>query len=165
VSAELLRCCIWLPDTDRIRTQSHAYQFSFNPKPDWSSMYAPAGEIRDYIESTAKKYGADRFIRLEHEITECRWSQPEGKWHVRVRRPDGTTFEDVSDVLVSARGLLNTKQWPDIPGLRSFRGEVMHSAAWNDRYDFVNKRIGIIGSGSSAIQMWVVCSSSDGIGR
>ena len=101
----------------------------------------------------AKKYGADRFIKLEHRVVGAAWNQEEGKWHVQVERPDGTTFEDTSDLIVSARGNLNNKQWPDIPGLWDFKGEIMHSAAWNDDYDFTNKRIGIIGSGSSAIQI------------
>ncbi|TKA32723.1 hypothetical protein B0A50_00948 [Salinomyces thailandicus] len=132
---------------------SHSYQFSFNPKPDWSSLYAPSWEIREYIEGSAKKYGVDRFVQLEHEVKDCVWNDEEGKWHVRVRRPSGEVFEDVAEVLVSARGLLNDKQWPEIEGFESFEGEVMHSAAWNDGYDFRNKRIGVIGSGSSAIQI------------
>ena len=133
---------------------SHSYQFSFNPRHDWSSLYAPSWEIRDYIEETAKKYGADRFIKLQHEVISCQWSQDLGKWFVKIKRlEDGTTFEDSCDVLISARGLLNTKQWPKIEGFEKFKGEVMHSAAWNDSYDFTNKRIGIIGSGSSAIQI------------
>lgn len=132
---------------------SHSYQFSFNPKPDWSKLYAPSWEIRDYIQGTAKKYGADRFIKLQHEIKECTWNQQDGKWHVKIQRPDGSIFEDTSDILISARGNLNNKQWPAIEGLRSFQGEIMHSASWNDDYDFTNKRIGVIGSGSSAIQI------------
>ncbi|KAI6846811.1 FAD/NAD(P)-binding domain-containing protein [Hortaea werneckii] len=134
---------------------SHSYQFSFNPKHDWSSLYAPSWEIREYIESTARKFGADRFVHLEHEVVGCRWDEAEGKWHVRVRKggPEGEVFEDVADVVVTARGNLNTKQWPDIEGLGSFQGEVMHSAAWDEGYDFRNKRVGVIGSGSSAIQI------------
>ncbi|GIZ39608.1 hypothetical protein CKM354_000298700 [Cercospora kikuchii] len=132
---------------------SHSYQFSFNPRHDWSSLYAPSREIREYIENTAKKYGADRFINLQHEVIGCRWSQDLGKWFVKVNKPDGTIFEDSCDVLISARGLLNTKQWPKIPEFEKFQGEVMHSAAFNEKYDFKDKRIGIIGSGSSAIQI------------
>ncbi|KAF2173056.1 hypothetical protein M409DRAFT_17006 [Zasmidium cellare ATCC 36951] len=132
---------------------SHSYQFSFNPKPDWSSLYAPSWEIRDYLQESARKYGADRFMKLNHEVKGCTWDQNHGKWHVQVQRPDGSIFQDDSDVLVSARGNLNNKAWPDIPGLSDFKGEVMHSAAWNESYDFTNKRIGIIGSGSSAIQI------------
>ncbi|KAK4506876.1 hypothetical protein PRZ48_000609 [Zasmidium cellare] len=132
---------------------SHSYQFSFNPKHDWSSLYAPSWEIRDYLQETARKYGADRFMKLNHEVKECRWDQDLGKWFVKVQRPDGSIFRDDCDVLVSARGNLNNKKWPDIEGLWDFKGEVMHSAAWNEDYDFTNKRIGIIGSGSSAIQI------------
>ncbi|EME49899.1 hypothetical protein DOTSEDRAFT_68639 [Dothistroma septosporum NZE10] len=132
---------------------SHSYQFSFNPNVSWSALYAPAGEIRDYLQDTARKYGADRFMKLKHEVLECTWDSARGKWIVMVRRPDGEIFKDESDVLIGARGLLNNKQWPDIEGLNSFQGEVMHSADWNDDYDFTNKRIGVIGSGSSAIQI------------
>ncbi|EME87794.1 uncharacterized protein MYCFIDRAFT_62548 [Pseudocercospora fijiensis CIRAD86] len=132
---------------------SHSYQFSFNPSPEWSALYAPSREIREYLRSTAEKYGADRFIKLQHTVTDCTWNQDEGKWHVHVRRPDGSIFEDTCNVLVNARGLLNDKQWPDIDGLKTFRGEIMHSAAWNEKYDFTNKRIGVIGGGSSAIQI------------
>ena len=132
---------------------SHSYQFSFNPKPDWSSMYAPSWEIRDYLQGAAKKYGADRFIKLQHKVIEATWNQQDGKWHVKIEKPDGEIFEDTSDVVVSARGNLNNKQWPDIPGLWGFKGEIMHSAAWNQEYDFKNVCVGIIGSGSSAIQI------------
>ncbi|KAK5175696.1 uncharacterized protein LTR77_000835 [Saxophila tyrrhenica] len=133
---------------------SHSYQFSFNPKHDWSALYAPSWEIRDYLTTTAKKYGANRFIKLEHKVAGATWHQDEGKWHVRVEQPDGSMMEDTADVVISARGNLNNKMWPDIPGLwDKFKGEVMHSAAWNQNYDFGNKRVGVIGSGSSAIQI------------
>lgn len=62
-------------------------------------MYAPGPEIREYIEGTAKKYGADRFIRLRHEVTQCHWSREDGKWHVRVKRPTGEIIDDQCDVL------------------------------------------------------------------
>lgn len=65
----------------------------------------------------------------------------------------GEIFEEDADVVIQARGNLNDKAWPNIPGLRSFGGEVMHSSAWNEEYDFKNKRIGIIGGGSSSIQI------------
>ncbi|KAG8627381.1 hypothetical protein KVT40_004864 [Elsinoe batatas] len=132
---------------------SHSYQYSFNPNPNWSALYAPASEIQQYLESTAKKFSVDRFVKLQHEILACHFNQDEGKWHVRIRKPDGEEFEDTSDVLISARGGLNHIAWPQIDGLRSFKGEIMHSAAWNESYDFTNKRVGVIGAGSSAIQI------------
>ena len=112
---------------------AHAYQFSFNPKVDWSAFYAPGSEIQAYIEESARKFGADRFIKLEHEVKECVWHQEQGKWHLKVQRqPGNEIFEDTCDILISARGLLNHKQWPDIEGLRGFEGKIMHSAAWDE---------------------------------
>ncbi|GME49208.1 putative flavin-binding monooxygenase protein [Neofusicoccum parvum] len=133
---------------------SHSYQYSFEPNLDWSSLYAPAREIQAYIERTARKYGADRFIKLEHAVRECWWEEGEGKWHVKVEElRTGRVFEDQAEVLISARGNLNTMAWPNIEGLESFEGETMHSAKWNEGYDFTNKRVGVIGAGSSAIQI------------
>ncbi|KAJ8126816.1 hypothetical protein O1611_g6822 [Lasiodiplodia mahajangana] len=65
----------------------------------------------------------------------------------------GETFQDDADVLIGARGALSNPSWPDIPGLKDFQGEVMHSAIWNDDYDFKYKKIGVIGNGSSSIQI------------
>lgn len=116
-----------------VQVPSHSYQYSFNPNPDWSSLYAPAHEIRAYLEDTAKKYSVERFIKLKHEVKECRYDEAQGKWHVRVQKPDGQVIEDTSDVLISARGGLNHIAWPEIDGLRSFEGPIMHSAQWDEK--------------------------------
>ncbi|KAI3339944.1 flavin-binding monooxygenase [Ustulina deusta] len=133
---------------------AHSYQYTFNPNPNWSSFYAPGSEICAYLQNTAEKFGAMRFIKLSHEVVSCTWDNKMKRWILSVRRVDtGETFEDDADVLVVARGGLSNPSWPDIPGLKDFAGEVMHSAVWNNDYDFRNKRIGIIGNGSSAIQI------------
>ncbi|KAF1997751.1 FAD/NAD(P)-binding domain-containing protein [Amniculicola lignicola CBS 123094] len=133
---------------------SHSYQFSFEPNTHWSSLYAPAKEIQGYLEGVMKKYSVDRFVRLDHQVTKCRWDEKMGKWCVSVKNlQTGEMAEDTADVVISARGNLNTPKWPDIEGLESFGGEKMHSATWNERYDYSNKRIGVIGSGSSSIQI------------
>jgi cation diffusion facilitator CzcD-associated flavoprotein CzcO len=68
-------------------------------------------------------------------VTSCRWDDAAAKWHVTVKDLDtGEVFEDTANVLISARGNLNTPAWPDIEGLQAFKGEVMHSAKWNERY-------------------------------
>lgn len=95
----------------------------------------------------------DRFVKLQHEVQSCHYDEKEGKWHVKVQQPSGQVIEDTSDILISARGGLNHIAWPSIDGLRTFKGEIMHSAAWQEGYDFTDKRIGVIGSGSSAIQI------------
>ncbi|KAL5119011.1 hypothetical protein ACEQ8H_003140 [Pleosporales sp. CAS-2024a] len=133
---------------------SHFYQYSFEPNPAWSSLYAPAAEIQAYLERVAKKYSADRFIKLQHEIKDCLWDETVGKWNVKVQNlATGETISEQSDIVISARGGLNIPSWPEIAGFQTFEGEVMHSARWNESYDFKNKRIGVIGSGSSSIQI------------
>ncbi|KAF2115611.1 hypothetical protein BDV96DRAFT_492666 [Lophiotrema nucula] len=133
---------------------SHSYQFTFEPNLNWSSLYAPASEIQAYLERTAKKYSADRFMKLSHEVKESRWDERSAQWVVTVKNlTTGEEAEDRADVLISARGNLNTPRWPDIEGFESFAGEKMHSAKWNQNYDFANKRIAVIGSGSSSIQI------------
>jgi cation diffusion facilitator CzcD-associated flavoprotein CzcO len=112
---------------------AHSYQYSFDPNPKWSSLYAPAAEIQAYLESVAKKFSADRFIKLQHEIKECSWDAKIAKWNVKVQNlATGDIINDQSDVLISARGNLNTPSWPDIEGFKTFKGEVMHSATWNE---------------------------------
>lgn len=95
-------------------------------------------------------------------MTRCSWDQKSGKWNVHIKTAS-SEFDDECDILISARGNLNNKQWPSIPGLNEFRGEVMHSAAWKENYDFKNKRVGVIGSGSSAIQIVPNLRKEDGV--
>ncbi|KAI5865404.1 flavin-binding monooxygenase [Durotheca rogersii] len=133
---------------------AHSYQYSFNPNPNWSSFYAPQKEICAYLQGTAEKFGVLRFVKLLHEVKSCQWDENRKKWILTVHRTDtGETLEDDADVLISARGNLSDPAWPKIPGLDSFKGEIMHSAKWNEKYDFKNKKIGVIGNGSSAIQI------------
>lgn len=101
----------------------------------------------------AEKYGAFRYIKLSHKVTDCKWDDFNKKWYLTfmiihiwfvdglltVRRRitvlnliTGESFQDDADILVAARGALNDIAWPKIPGLDCFKGEVMHSAAWND---------------------------------
>lgn len=95
-------------------------------------MYSPASEIQAYLAATVKKYSVDRYIRLSHEIKSCTWDADAAKWKVVIHSlKEDRTFEDQADVLIMARGGLNHIAWPNIEGLRSFKGEVMHSADWN----------------------------------
>ncbi|ETS80720.1 hypothetical protein PFICI_08249 [Pestalotiopsis fici W106-1] len=133
---------------------SHSYQYSFEPKPDWSSMYAPQHEICAYLQGVAEKFGVTRFVKQQHEVTACTWNATTKQWILDVKDVQSkTTFRDEADVVISARGFFTTPSWPDISGLRTFEGQIMHSASWDTSYDFGDKNIGVIGNGSSAIQI------------
>ncbi|KAL4724334.1 hypothetical protein ACLX1H_008948 [Fusarium chlamydosporum] len=132
---------------------SHSYQYTFAPNKAWSGFYAPAEEICAYIEDVADRYGAKRFIHLQHKVTSSVWNDTTKKWHLTVETNSEGSFTEEVDIVIAARGNLNDIAWPDIPGLETFRGKKMHSAAWDQEYDFTNKKIGIIGGGSSSIQI------------
>ncbi|KAM5531996.1 hypothetical protein V8D89_014330 [Ganoderma adspersum] len=145
---------------------SHSYQLSFAEKRDWSSYFAPGAEIRQYIEAVAEKYKLMRFVKLSHEVTHATYDERTGKWHLRIRRPNaeiGAVEEiaDVADVLVTALGALSRWRMPDIPGIEEYKGILHHSAGfdpgdktWQEVVDgWKDKRVGVIGVGSSAIQL------------
>lgn len=152
---------------------SHCYQLTFESKTDWSSFYAPGAEIRSYLQSIVDKYKLMRYIKLRHRLVHARYDEPTGKWQLRIRRlmvqTDGAgseaevyeEFEDTADVLFTGVGSLSRWGWPDIAGLRDFKGELFHTAdfdvgnkTWQEATeDWQNKRVGVIGVGSSAIQI------------
>jgi cation diffusion facilitator CzcD-associated flavoprotein CzcO len=131
-----LQCTLELPKLTCFA--AHSYQYSFEPNHNWSALYAPAREIQAYLERVAKKFSADRYIKLAHQVEECRWDDTMAKWNVSVKNLNtGEIIQDQSDVVISARGNLNNPAWPEIDGLKKFKGELMHSAKWNERYDLI----------------------------
>ena len=127
---------------------SHLYSFSFEPKADWSRRYAPQPEIRDYLEHCWTKYGLEERTRLGVAVDHAEYDEAGGCW--RVELSDGTRI--TSRMLIPACGQLNVPVIPPIPGLESFPGPVFHSARWDSDIDLTDKRIGVIGTGASAIQ-------------
>jgi len=126
---------------------SFLYSYSFEPNLDWSHRFAPGREIWDYFEGIAKKYDLLPHIAFNKEIASARY---EGRqWHIETKDGDKT----VADILISAWGALHRKHYPEIEGLDSFEGAAFHSADWNHDVKLEGKRIGVIGTGSTAVQM------------
>lgn len=101
---------------------------------------------------TVKKYNLDRDVKLGHRIVHAQFDEHGGIWNLKVEHR-GQVFNDWCNVLVSATGFLSHWAWPNISGLHSFKGLKVHSAAWDEDYDYKGKRIAVIGNGSSAIQI------------
>jgi cation diffusion facilitator CzcD-associated flavoprotein CzcO len=116
----------------------------------------------------AEKYGLYKYIRFNSEVKEARWDEKEIKWRVGIEvsgdKDNQFTRSYVlsSDFLISAVGQLNFPRDPDIPGLKDFRGKMMHSARWDWTYNFENKRIAIIGNGESYSSLLVGKHSGEG---
>jgi cation diffusion facilitator CzcD-associated flavoprotein CzcO len=133
---------------------SHSYQLTFEPNKKWSKFYAPAREIEAYWQGVAKKYDLYRHIQLNTKLVEAKWDDEAGKWKIVVQNTvTGERTTDEGDFLITCVGFLNNWKWPDIPDLEKFKGYVAHTAAWKDGYDFAGKKVALIGSGSSAIQV------------
>jgi cation diffusion facilitator CzcD-associated flavoprotein CzcO len=145
-------------------TRSDLYSFSFAPNPGWRHLYAPQREILDYLERTVRSEGLEPFVRLGTELLEARWDDGAGLWRLTTRRspptaeagPEPTTeptTELTAEVLVSGAGPLVEPRWPDLPGLDRFSGPRFHSAAWDHDVDLRGRRVAVIGTGASAVQI------------
>lgn len=128
---------------------SHLYSFSFEPNPDWSMLYSPGKEIWDYFEHCADKYDIRLHLRLNAEVTSARFDEAAGLW--RLTLADGETAS--ANFLVSGIGALHIPNYPDIPGLEDFAGAKFHSSRWDHIQDVAGKRVAVIGSAASAIQI------------
>ncbi|UYQ62606.1 flavin-containing monooxygenase [Streptomyces peucetius] len=127
---------------------SHLYSFSFAPNPEWPRTFSGQEHIRAYLEHVTDTFRLRPHLRLEHEVLMMRWDTEELRWEIETSR--GTL---TADVVVSATGPLSDPKMPDVPGLDGFPGKIFHSARWDHDYDLRGKRVAMIGTGASAIQI------------
>ena len=128
---------------------SHLYSFSFEPKATWSKLFSPQPEILDYLKGVTEKYGLRRYIRFGSKVSRAHWDDSEYRWHVFTDSGD----EYIAQFLISGAGALHIPRLPEIEGMDEFRGPAFHSAQWDHSVDLTGKRVAIIGTGASAIQI------------
>ncbi|MGX9791346.1 flavin-containing monooxygenase [Mycobacterium sp. MMS18-G62] len=128
---------------------SFSYQFSFEKSLNWSRTYAPGHELRAYAEHCVDKYGLRRKIRFGTKVLGAEFDDQAGLWHIRTDPGEEVTAR----FLVNASGVLITPKLPDIDGVDSFGGVTMHTARWDHDQDLTGKRVAIIGTGASAVQV------------
>ncbi|MEV6649289.1 NAD(P)/FAD-dependent oxidoreductase [Streptomyces sp. NPDC051219] len=127
---------------------SHLYSFSFAPNPDWPRTFSGQTHIRAYLEQVADTFGLRPHIRLNAEVRRMRWDGDALHWEIETANGRLT-----AEVVVSATGPLSDPKVPEIPGLENFPGKVFHSARWDHDHDLRGKRVAMIGTGASAIQI------------
>jgi cation diffusion facilitator CzcD-associated flavoprotein CzcO len=128
---------------------SPSYQFSFEQLSSWSRLYAPGKELKGYAEHLVDKYGLCRHLRLSTRLTEARFDDEAHLWHLATEEGGELTARFV----VGATGIFNHPRLPDIPGVSDFEGETLHTARWDHDVLLAGKRVGIIGTGASAVQV------------
>lgn len=126
---------------------SHLYSFSFAPNPGWTRTFSRQPEIWEYMRSVSRRYRIDPHIRYRHEVTGARWDSARELWEIQTA---GGPF--TAGILIAGPGPLSDPKLPVIPGIDSFAGEMFHSARWNHSHSLDGKRVGVIGTGASAIQ-------------
>lgn len=131
---------------------AHIYAFPFDPNPNWSKFYADGSECLSYMEHVADKWDLKRNIHFNTQVVQLDWLEEESKWNIKLRH-NGQEREEKADIILSAQGFLSQWKWPSIPGIHDFKGHKVHSADWDHSFDYAGKKIGIIGNGSSAIQI------------
>ena len=125
------------------------YSFSFAPNPRWKRRFAAAAEIQAYMQHCAQRFGIRPHLRLGRRITGARFDAEAGLWHLRVEgRPPL-----IARFFICSTGPLSQPRWPDIPGLADFAGRLLHSAQWDAHAPLQGRRVGIIGTGSTAAQL------------
>ncbi|MFB6436886.1 flavin-containing monooxygenase [Streptomyces sp. NPDC056411] len=127
---------------------SHLYSFSFAPNPQWPRNFSGQRHIRAYLERVTDTFGLRPHLRLNAEVRSLRWNTTGLYWEIETA--DGPL---TADVVVSATGPLSDPKLPDVPGLDTFPGKVFHSARWDHDFDLRGRRVAMIGTGASAIQI------------
>lgn len=127
---------------------SHLYSYSFAPEPDWSALYAPGAEIQAYLEAVVARERLEAHLRLGTEVLAMDFDDESERWRVRTSRGDWSAA-----VLVVCAGRLSEPRLPAIPGLEAFPGTAFHSARWRDDVELDGTRVGLVGSGASAVQI------------
>src|ERR1700684_126977 len=125
---------------------SRYYSYSFRPNPDWSHLLPPGPEIQEYFRQVADERGIRPHIRFGADVTSARYD--DGK-----RRLTTAACEETFDVLVTATGVLRVPRYPAIPGRETFAGPAFHSSRWDHSVYLPDKRIGLIGTGSTGVQI------------
>jgi 4-hydroxyacetophenone monooxygenase len=146
----------WLENTYPgcgVDTPSHLYCFSFAQSPTWTRYFAKRDELHHYLEQLSDTYDLRRRIRFDTEVEVMAWDDAAQLWRVTVREADGSRTQLVANAVITGVGLLNRPSVPNIEGLADFAGPSMHTAAWDSSVDLRGKRVAVIGTGASAMQL------------
>jgi cation diffusion facilitator CzcD-associated flavoprotein CzcO len=126
---------------------SHSYTYSFAPNPEWTQYLPPGQEVFGYFAGIAERYKIGEMVRFNQEIVSCVFA--DGRWHLMTKGGEA----DTADVVIAATGVLHHPFYPDIPGLGDFQGALFHSSRWDHDVPLDGRRIGVIGNGSTGVQI------------
>ena len=129
---------------------SNLYSLSFAPNPEWKFFFGRQPEIRAYLESIATRYGVRPYIKFNTTVERVDWDEQRQIWAITAK---GSSQKMYTQFIINGQGGLSNPQLPKIKGIDSYKGRMMHSAVWDNSYDFKNKKIAVVGTGASSIQL------------
>jgi 4-hydroxyacetophenone monooxygenase len=135
-----------------VDTPSHLYSYSF-AKNDWRQYFSAATDVQRYLEEIASKLNVCCDIRLKTEAVRATYDDTRQEWNVTIRDENGEQSELSATILISAVGALNRPVVPALKGLENFQGPAFHTARWPHELDITGKRIAVVGTGASAMQV------------
>ena len=127
---------------------SHLYSLSFAPNPNWDRSFSEGSQIQEYLESVVHDHGLEPWIHLNEEILDAEWDEEPALWHITTTRQKLD-----ADVLVSCAGPLTEPIYPGVTGLDRFEGKMFHSNRWDSGHDLTAKRVALVGTGASGVQI------------
>lgn len=136
----------------RVDSSNHAYSYSFAQKYDWPYHHSPQDVLLEYFRDCADEFGIRDDVRFNTEVLSAAFDDERCRWTVTVRGPDGAEEAIEAETVISAVGQLNRPKLPDVAGLERFAGAAFHSACWDHEAELAGRRVGVIGTGSSASQ-------------
>jgi 4-hydroxyacetophenone monooxygenase len=147
----------------RVDVPNHLYSYSFAQRDDWPQQFTPQAMLLDYFRACADELRLAEHIRFGTEVLSAQFRDATGDWLLTLRTPDGTQESLEANVLVSAVGQLNRPSLPTIVGRDTFAGPAFHSAEWDHRVDLTGKRVAVVGTGASGIQ--IIPAIADTVGE
>ncbi|MBV8349159.1 MAG: NAD(P)/FAD-dependent oxidoreductase, partial [Mycolicibacterium sp.] len=142
---------------------SHLYSYSFAPNPEWTHTFSPGPEILAYLENVARQGGIDGLIRYGTEVHRLEYDRAGWRIGTSAGGADRADRADRADVVIAATGVLHHPRYPDIEGLDRFDGPAFHSARWDHDVKLAGARVGVVGTGSAAVQL--VCALAGTVGE
>jgi 4-hydroxyacetophenone monooxygenase len=136
-----------------VDTPSHFYSYSFEISPEWSHYHPHGKDMQNYLVHVADKYELRKNIRFDTTVTKLVYDEAAAMWDVTVVTPAGKEEVLRVNAVINAHGPVNRWKMPNIPGLDSFEGRLLHTATWDESLDLTGKRVGVIGTGASAAQL------------
>jgi len=136
---------------------AHTYTYSFEPNANWNSYLASGGEIQQYFESVREKYQLNELIHFNQEVVRAEFIDQQ--WQLQLASGEALS----ADIVIGATGVLHHPKQPNIAGRDEFKGQIFHSAQWDHSATLDGKRIGVVGSGSTGVQ--IISALADRAGK